>query len=235
MRVVELTADGIEAGYGHVQALRGVSVSVGRQGIVSVLGANGAGKTTLLKTIAGLIGPTRGKITYRGVEITRERPDEVVRHGIALVPEGRGILTRMTVLDNLRMGAYCRGDDKIDGDIEEMFDRFPILRERQGQYAGTLSGGQRQVLSIARALMSGPSLLLLDEPSMGLAPKAASAVFSMICEIHAKGTAVLLVEQNAVQALKISAYAYVLESGRGVLEGNAADLLNDMAIQKSYL
>ncbi len=233
--MVELTADGVEAGYGHVQALRGVSVSVSTHGIVSVLGANGAGKTTLLKAIAGLVEPSSGKILYRGIDITKERPDRIVRHGIALVPEGRGILTRMTVLDNLRMGAYCRSDGNINGDIEEMFNRFPILRERQGRYAGTLSGGQRQMLSIARALMSRPSLLLLDEPSMGLAPKAASAVFAMICEIHARGTAVLLVEQNAVQALKISAYAYVLESGAGVLQGSAEDLLKDRAIQKSYL
>jgi branched-chain amino acid transport system ATP-binding protein len=199
------------------------------------LGANGAGKTTLLKTIAGLIRPAKGKIVYRGIDITGERPDIVVRHGIALVPEGRGILTRMTVLENLKMGAYCRADKDIGDDIEAALDRFPILRERKDRYAGTLSGGQRQMLSIARALMSRPSLLLLDEPSMGLAPKAAGAVFAMIREIHDSGTAILLVEQNARQALKLSGYAYVLELGRCAAQGSAEDLLKDMAIEKSYL
>ncbi|XKI10473.1 ABC-type branched-chain amino acid transport system, ATPase component LivF [Sporosarcina sp. ANT_H38] len=221
--------------YDKIQALRSVDVTVKEGTIVTILGANGAGKTTMMNTIAGLLKPKEGSIHYLGKDVTGLRPDQLLRKGLALVPEGRGILASMTVLENLEMGAYHRNDDEVNTDLEKAMDRFPILRERQSQLGGTLSGGQQQMLAIARVIMSKPKLLLLDEPSMGLAPLIVADIFKIIKEINEAGTTVLLVEQNARQALKVADYGYVLETGKVVASGNAKELLQDDTIKKAYL
>lgn len=221
--------------YEKIQALNSVEVSVDEGSIVTIIGANGAGKTTLMNTIAGLLKAKKGTIEYLGENATNLRPDQLLRKGLALVPEGRGILASMTVLDNLEMGAYHRNDSEVDQDLEKVMERFPILKERKNQLGGTLSGGQQQMLAIARVIMSRPKLLLLDEPSMGLAPIIVADVFKIIKEINKGGTTVLLVEQNARQALKIADYGYVLETGKVVAEGEASKLLKDDTIQKAYL
>ena len=230
-----LKITGIETFYGKIQALKGVSLEVEQGKVVTILGANGAGKTTTMKTISGLLKPKRGKIEFLGEDITGLRPDQLLRKGIALVPEGRAILSSMTVLENLEMGAYHRNDKDIKKDIEEVMARFPILKERKEQLGGTLSGGQQQMLAIARALLSKPKLLLLDEPSMGLAPLIVADIFKMIREIKENGTTVLLVEQNAKQALKVADYGYVMETGKIIINGQAADLLEDTRIVEAYL
>lgn len=230
-----LKITGIETFYGKIQALKGVSLEVEQGKVVTILGANGAGKTTTMKTISGLLKPKRGTIEFLGEDITGLRPDQLLRKGIALVPEGRAILSSMTVLENLEMGAYHRNDKDIKKDIEEVMARFPILKERKEQLGGTLSGGQQQMLAIARALLSKPKLLLLDEPSMGLAPLIVADIFKMIREIKENGTTVLLVEQNAKQALKVADYGYVMETGKIIINGLATDLLEDTRIVEAYL
>lgn len=230
-----LKVEGISTYYGKIQALKSVSLEVKEGTIVTILGANGAGKTTTMNTISGLLHPKEGKIFFQNEDITKLEPFQLVRKGIALVPEGRAILTGMTVLENLEMGAYHRNDKEVKADLEMVMDRFPILRERKSQFGGTLSGGQQQMLAIARALMSKPKLLLLDEPSMGLAPLIVQDIFRIVKEINATGTTVLIVEQNARQALKIADYGYVLETGKVVAEGPAAQLLEDSSIKEAYL
>lgn len=230
-----LKVNGINAFYGKIQVLKSISLEVEEGSIVTILGANGAGKTTTMKTISGLLKPQAGSIQFQGQDVTGLRPDQLLRKGIALVPEGRQILSGMTVLENLEMGAYHRKDNEIDQDIKNVMERFPILEERQKQLGGTLSGGQQQMLAIARAILSKTKLLLLDEPSMGLAPLIVADIFKIIKEINEAGTTVLLVEQNARQALKISDYGYVLETGKMVAEGSSQKLLNDPRIMEAYL
>ncbi|MBG9446672.1 ABC transporter ATP-binding protein [Cytobacillus firmus] len=230
-----LKVNGINAFYGKIQVLKNISLEVEEGSIVTILGANGAGKTTTMKTISGMLKAQAGSIQFQGQDVTGLRPDQLLRKGIALVPEGRQILSGMTVLENLEMGAYHRKDNEIDQDIKNVMERFPILEERQKQLGGTLSGGQQQMLAIARAILSKPKLLLLDEPSMGLAPLIVADIFKIIKEINEAGTTVLLVEQNARQALKISDYGYVLETGKMVAEGSSEKLLNDPRIMEAYL
>ncbi len=230
-----LKITGIETFYGKIQALKGVSLEVEQGKVVTLLGANGAGKTTTMKTISGLLKPKHGTVEFLGEDITGMRPDQLLKKGIALVPEGRAILSSMTVMENLEMGAYHRSDKDIKSDIEEVMTQFPILKERSEQLAGTLSGGQQQMLAIARALLSKPKLLLLDEPSMGLAPLIVAEIFRMIREIKDEGTTVLLVEQNAKQALKVADYGYVMETGKVIIHGEAKDLLEDTRIVEAYL
>lgn len=230
-----LKVKGIETFYGKIQALKGVSLEVEQGQVVTLLGANGAGKSTTMKTISGLLKPKHGTVEFLGENITGLRPDQLLRKGIALVPEGRAILSTMTVMENLEMGAYHRSDKNIKKDIEEVMEQFPILKERSEQLGGTLSGGQQQMLAIARALLSKPKLLLLDEPSMGLAPLIVADIFKMIREIKATGTTVLLVEQNAKQALKVADYGYVMETGKVIINGEAKDLLEDARIVEAYL
>lgn len=230
-----LKVSGVSTSYGKIQVLKNISLEVEEGSIVTILGANGAGKTTTMKTISGLLKPEQGKIEFLGEDVTGLRPDQLLRKGIALVPEGRQILAGMTVMENLEMGAYHRKDNEVDSDIEKVMERFPILKEREKQLGGTLSGGQQQMLAIARAILSKPKLLLLDEPSMGLAPLVVLDIFKIIKEINQSGTTVLLVEQNARQALKISHVGYVLETGKIVAEGKTQDLLSDPRIMEAYL
>lgn len=230
-----LKISGIETYYGNIQALKGIDLEVPKGEVVTIIGANGAGKTTTMKTIAGLIKPRKGQIQFMGEDVTGLRPDQLVRKGISLVPEGRAILAKMTVLENLEMGAFQRNDADVKRDLERVMDRFPILRERKSQLGGTLSGGQQQMLAIARALMSKPKLLLLDEPSMGLAPLVVADIFKIIKEINQDGTTVLLVEQNVKQALKVAHKGYVLETGKMVLSGPSQVLLNDPKVKEAYL
>ncbi|MEH7123220.1 ABC transporter ATP-binding protein [Bacillus sp. JJ1503] len=230
-----LKVTNIETFYGKIQALKGINLEVEQGKIVTLLGANGAGKTTTMKTIAGLLKPQSGKIEFLGEDVTGLRPDQLLMKGISLVPEGRAILGSMSVMENLEMGAYQRKDHEIVKDIENVMDHFPILRERKDQLGGTLSGGQQQMLAIARALLSRPKLLLLDEPSMGLAPLIVADIFKIIKEIKDEGTTVLLVEQNAKQALKIADYGYVMETGKIIINGKASDLLADPRVVEAYL
>lgn len=222
--------------YGHVHALRGVSLKVDEGDIVALIGNNGAGKSTLLNTVSGLVRPSAGTIKFLGQRIDALSSAEIVRRGISQAPEGRRVFPQSSVLENLEMGAYTRNDgDNVGQDLDAMMDRFPILRERKGQLAGTLSGGEQQMLTIARALMSRPKLIMLDEPSLGLMPTLVKEVFEIISEIHADGTTILLVEQNARKALAVADQAYVLESGRIVLEGPADELRHMDQIRKAYL
>lgn len=223
------------AGYGSIKALKSIDLSVPAGAIVSLIGANGAGKTTAMKTVMGLVRPSTGRILFKDREITGRSVHEVVRQGISLVPEGRSILAQMTVLENLEMGAYLRKDQAVGNDLAKVFARFPILEERKQQLGGTLSGGQQQMLAIGRALMARPKLLLLDEPSMGLAPLIVADIFRVIQEISNDGTTILLVEQNVRQALKIAHYAYVMETGRIVLEGSAAEVSTNPKVMEAYL
>jgi len=227
----------IESSYGPVQAIRGVSLEVRKGDIVTVLGANGAGKTTILKTISGIIDPQKGTVWFDGEEIQKKNPDWIVRRGISHVPEGREVFALLSVRENLLMGAYTRKDrDAVPADIERMYNYFPILRERQNQEAGQLSGGQQQMLAIARALMSKPKLLLLDEPSLGLSPKLVKEIFEIIKRVNAEeGTTMLLVEQNAKIALETADYGYVLEVGRVVMQDSRERLLEKEDIKEFYL
>ncbi|AMB99851.1 ABC transporter ATP-binding protein [Aerococcus urinaehominis] len=230
-----LKIDQVQAGYGNIIALKEISLAVEAGQIVSLIGANGAGKSTLMKTIMQVIKPKSGQVTFMDQSLTSLPTYKVVDAGIALVPEGRQILESMTVLENLEMGAFQRTDDEIDQDIEKIFSQFPILKERQKQLGGTLSGGQQQMLAIGRALMSRPQLLLLDEPSMGLAPLVVKEIFEVIQQINQGGMTVLLVEQNASKALEIADYAYVMETGKIVLEGAGPDLAADPRVKAAYL
>jgi branched-chain amino acid transport system ATP-binding protein len=223
------------AGYGNIQALKSVDLSVPAGSVVSLIGANGAGKTTTMKVIMGLIRADSGDVLFQGKSLRGTPVHEVVGKGISLVPEGRNILARMTVLENLEMGAYQRHDSEIFKDIQKIFERFPILEERRAQLGGTLSGGQQQMLAIGRALMSRPKLLLLDEPSMGLAPLVVADIFRVIQEISQTGTTILLVEQNVRQALKIADYAYVMETGKIVIHGQASQIIHDPRVMEAYL
>ena len=226
----------IHTRYGKVECLKGISFVVREGEIVALLGANGAGKTTVLKTISGLIRPASGEVLFRGKFISSLSAQSIVRLGIAHVPEGRKIFQRLDVLENLELGAFVRRDfGEIRKDLEEIFELFPILKKRLRQKAGTLSGGEQQMLAIGRGLMSRPSILLLDEPSLGLAPLLVSGIFKMIEAVHRKGMTILLVEQNARMALKVADRAYVLETGQMALEGAAADVRNNPAVQGAYL
>ncbi|MEG6522123.1 ABC transporter ATP-binding protein [Desulfotomaculum sp. 1211_IL3151] len=231
-----LELNDLHVSYGAIRALKGISCQVAEGQIVALIGANGAGKTTTLRTISGLIRPQLGTITYKGQPITKMPPHQIVSLGICQVPEGRRVFTRMTVMENLEMGAYIRKDKVgVKEDIKKVFERFPRLEERKNQLSGTLSGGEQQMLAMGRALMSRPQVLLMDEPSMGLAPMLVREIFSIIKEINQTGTTILLVEQNAHMALSISHRAYVLETGEIVLSGPAADLANNPEVQKAYL
>jgi branched-chain amino acid transport system ATP-binding protein len=227
----------VESSYGPVQALRGVTLSVPEGKIVTVLGANGAGKTTTLKTISGIIDPLKGQVKFRGQEIQGQSPDRIVRAGIVHVPEGREVFPLLSVEDNLKMGAYTRRDhDGIAQDLSAVFGYFPILRERARQEAGQLSGGQQQMLAIARALLARPAVILMDEPSLGLSPKLTAEIFDIVLRINReRGATILLVEQNAHMALKIADYGYVLEVGRIVMEDTGARLAEKPDIQEFYL
>ena len=230
-----LEVRGLATAYGSIRAIKGIDLAVPEGRIGCIIGANGAGKTTLLKTISGLLRPAAGTMTFLGEDITALSPAQIVRRGIVLVPEGRAILSRMTVLENLEMGAYQRRDGRVREDIEATMERFPVLKERRNLAGGSLSGGEQQMLAIGRALLAKPNLLLLDEPSLGLAPLIVSRVFRIIREINREGMTVLLVEQNVRQALKVSDYAYVLETGKIVHEGPSPELLDDPKIKESYL
>jgi branched-chain amino acid transport system ATP-binding protein len=230
-----LTVMGLRAGYGKIEVLHDVDLSVDRGQIVALIGANGAGKTTLMKTICGLIRPSAGSIEFAGKSIVHRQPHKIVALGLSQVPEGRAILKRMTVLDNLRMGAFTRRDGQIGTDIDAVFERFPALGARRHKLAVTLSGGEQQMLAIGRALVARPSLLLLDEPSLGLAPKLITQIFLILRELQKEGKTVLLVEQNARQALQIATRGYVMERGRIALSGSGQELLNTPEVQQTYL
>ena len=222
--------------YGVIQALKGISFEVEQGDVVALIGANGAGKTTTLHTITGLLPSKAGNITFEGTDITHVPGYKLVSMGIAHVPEGRRVFASLTVLQNLKMGAYTRNDKKeIEDTIEMIYKRFPRLKERKNQLAGTLSGGEQQMLAMGRALMSKPRIILMDEPSMGLSPIFVNEIFDIIKEVSESGTTVLLVEQNAKKALSIADRAYVLETGSITLEGKADDLLHDESVQKAYL
>ncbi len=222
--------------YGGIQALQNINLTVNAGEVVTLIGANGAGKSTTLRAISRLINPRSGQIVYQGRDITRRPPHEVVRLGIAHSPEGRRVLARQTVLDNLELGAYTRSNSaEVKADLDRQFEIFPRLAERRLQLAGTLSGGEQQMLALARALMSRPKLLLLDEPSLGLAPAIVREIFSIIRDLRATGVTILLVEQNAKLALESGDRGYVLEAGRITLTGQAANLLNDDQVRKAYL
>ena len=231
-----LALQGLALAYGGIQAVKGIDLTVGAGELVCLIGANGAGKTTTLKGICGLLPARSGKVRYAGDDITGRRPFELVRRGLVMVPEGRGVFGGLTIEENLAMGAYIRDDRAAIGqDIERVFTLFPRLKERRRQTAGTLSGGEQQMLAIGRALMSRPKLLLLDEPSMGLAPLMVQKVFETIIAVSREGVTMLLVEQNARLALEVSDRAYVLESGEITLEGEAAKLLHDPKVRAAYL
>jgi len=231
-----LKLENVETYYGNIHALKNISLDINGGEIVTVIGANGAGKTTTLKTICGLVHATSGKIYFNGNDITNLDTADIVEAGIAMVPEGRRIFPRMTVLENLQLGAYLnKNREEIKKDLEKVFELFPILKNRLKQIAGTLSGGEQQMLAIGRALMAKPKLLLLDEPSMGLAPMIVSNIFEIIKEINRKGTTILLVEQNAQMALSIADKGYVIETGKIVLQDTAENLLNNEEVKKAYL
>ena len=234
-----LDLQGVNAFYGTIQALKNISIKVGAGDIVSIIGANGSGKTTLLKTISGVIQSKSGAIWYQGTNIIQYSPVKIVSQGISQVPEGRQLFTHLTVLDNLHLGAYLYQNRKCKKEIEEKLDwvyqLFPVLRDRSKQLAGTMSGGEQQMVAIARALMSRPKLLILDEPSMGLAPLIVHEIFRVIRRLNDQGTTILLVEQNARAALQIARYGYVLETGTVALEGPVQELLADEKVRHAYL
>ncbi len=222
--------------YGMIQAIKGVSFEVNEGEVIALIGANGAGKTTILHTITGLLEAKEGSVWFDGKDITKTPAHKIVTMGMAHVPEGRRVFANLSVLQNLKMGAYTRKDkNEIEEALKTVYKRFPRLEERQNQLAGTLSGGEQQMLAMGRALMSHPRIILMDEPSMGLSPIFVNEIFDIIKKVSASGTTVLLVEQNAKKALSISDRAYVLETGKIVLEGNADDLLNNDSIKKAYL
>ena len=231
-----LILEDVTAHYGSVQALKGISLSIKQGEIVTIIGANGAGKTTTLKAICGLVKTTSGKISFQGKNITNKHTADIIEVGIAMVPEGRRVFPRMTVNENLRLGAYLnKSKQEIMQDMERVFELFPLLKDRLRQIAGTLSGGEQQMLAIGRALMARPKLLLLDEPSMGLAPKIVENIFEIITTINQEGTTILLVEQNAQMALSIACKGYVIETGKIVIEDTAQNLLNNEKVKKAYL
>ncbi len=220
--------------YGGIEAVKGISLSIEEGKIVTLIGANGAGKSTTLKSISGLVRPRSASILYRGRELFGKTPDQIVKEGIVLVPEGRRVFANLTVKENLRIGAYLR-QDSLSEDFEHVFQLFPRLREREWQLAGTLSGGEQQMLAVARALMARPQLIMMDEPSLGLAPLVVQDIFKIIRTINEQGITVLLIEQNANMALKIADRAYVLETGRITLSGTGAELLENEQVKEAYL
>ncbi len=230
-----LRVNDIHVYYGAIHAIKGISLEVYENEIVTLIGANGAGKTTTLNTISGLLKPRQGTIELNGAPIQNVSANKMVFKGLALCPEGRRIFQHMTVRENLEMGAFSRPNTEIEGSLEEMFQRFPRLKEREKQIAGTLSGGEQQMLAMARALMSRPKLLMLDEPSMGLAPILVEQIFDIITELHEGGATILLVEQNAQMALRVANRAYVMETGLITMQGPAQELLHNDAVQKAYL
>lgn len=229
-----LKVNDIHVYYGKIHAVKGVSFEVGQGEIVSLIGANGAGKSTALKTISGLLHPKQGSIEFMGKDITKLEPNKIVRLGLAQVPEGRRVFAHMSVMENIEMGAYILGCVPEEA-VEDVFSRFPRLKERSRQEAGTLSGGEQQMLAMARALMSKPKLIMMDEPSMGLSPILVEQIFSIIAELRQSGATILLVEQNANKALKITDRAYVLETGRITLSGSGRELLESEDVKKAYL
>jgi branched-chain amino acid transport system ATP-binding protein len=230
-----LQLEDVHTYYGHIHALQGVAIEVRQGEIVTLIGANGAGKTTTLKTISGLLHPREGRVVFEGADVSRTAAHTLVRTGIGHAPEGRRIFSRLTVQENLQMGAFTRNQKEIGPDLERVLTLFPRLRERIHQQGGTLSGGEQQMLAIGRALMSRPRLLLLDEPSLGLAPILVQQIFSIIREINGQGTTILLVEQNAKQALNVANRAYVLQTGHVVLTGPAAEVEQNESVRKAYL
>ena len=225
----------LRVAYGRIEAVRGLSFSVGAGEVVALIGSNGAGKSTTLRTLSGLLRPTAGEVRFEGERIERLPAHEIVARGIAHAPEGRRLFPRMTVQENLDLGAYRRRDGAVTADLTRVFELFPILAERRSQAAGTLSGGEQQMLAIGRALMSRPRLLMLDEPSMGLSPIMMRTIFTTLAELKEAGTTLLLVEQNAQAALKLADHGHVLETGRIVLSGTAGDLLRNDEVRKAYL
>lgn len=229
-----LSIQDLRVSYGGIEAVKGISFEVPKGDIVTLIGANGAGKSTTLRTIAGLVRPRSGTIKFMGEDITGRDPTSIVRRGITMVPEGRRIFPNLTVLENLRMGAYVRSDDLGD-DIDWVYNLFPRLKERSWQVGGTLSGGEQQMLAVGRALMSRPKLMMMDEPSLGLAPLIVQNIFSIIREINKQGVTILLIEQNANMALKTARTGYVLETGRITLSGPGGELLENAAVKAAYL
>ena len=234
MNDVILSIHDLSVNYGGIEAVKGISFDVHEGEIVTLIGANGAGKSSTLRTIAGLVKPSGGTINFRGDNITGRDATTIVKKGITLVPEGRHIFPDLTVLENLKVGAYLRNDD-ISGDIQWVYDLFPRLRERSWQAGGTLSGGEQQMLAVGRALMARPKLIMMDEPSLGLAPLVVRDIFEIIRQINRQGVSILLIEQNANMALKVADSAYVMESGCITLSGAGKDLLNNEAVKKAYL
>ena len=231
-----LTLKSVQAGYGRLTVLKGISLHVRPGEVVTLIGGNGAGKSTTLRAISGLLPPARGEIEFNGADLTRLPPERIVTLGLALVPEGRRVFASLSVTANLELGAFHRRDQKqARRDLEAIRERFPLLKERASQPAGTLSGGEQQILAICRALMSRPRLLMLDEPSMGLAPRMVSQVYDILRELKDEGTTLLLIEQNARAALKLADRGYVLETGRIILDGSAAELRDDPEVQRAYL
>ncbi|HEX5752754.1 MAG TPA: ABC transporter ATP-binding protein [Archangium sp.] len=231
-----LTVDGVKVSYGAIQALKGVTLKVGKGEVVALIGANGAGKTSTLRAVSGMLKPVGGRISFGGEDTTGAKAHTLVPRGMAHAPEGRGIFPNLTVLENLELGAYLRSDaDGIAADLEKSYALFPKLKERRKQLAGTLSGGEQQMLAIARALLSRPKLLLLDEPSLGLAPQVTETIFRNLRDVNAAGVSILLVEQNAHLALNFAHYGYVLETGEVVMEGPGKALLESPEIRKAYL
>lgn len=231
-----LEIENLHVAYGSIQALRGISLQVEAGELVTIVGSNGAGKSTTLLTLSGILRPSNGSIRFEGRDLSRAAPQEIVRRGISHCPEGRLIFGRLSVAENLILGAYHRQDKaEIQRDIERIYDLFTVLAERKRQAAGTLSGGEQQMLAIGRALMSRPRVLLLDEPSLGLAPKLVEVIFNVIQDLHRQGVTILLVEQNAFQALRVANRAYVLETGKIRLAGLAADLIDNPLVRSAYL
>ena len=230
-----LKVTGLKVAYGGIQAVKGVSFEVHEGELVSLIGANGAGKTTTLKAITGIQPSAGGDIEYLGKSIKGQGPWDLVKQGLVMVPEGRGTFTRMTITENLQMGAFVRNDNEIEADIDKVFAIFPRLKERRHQLAGTMSGGEQQMLAMGRALMAKPKVLLLDEPSMGLSPIMVDKIFEVVNDIHQRGTTVLLVEQNASRALQLASRGYVMDSGEVTMSGDAKQLLNDPKVRAAYL
>jgi len=230
-----LKVTGLKVAYGGIQAVKGVSFEVFEGELVSLIGANGAGKTTTLKAITGIQPSVGGDIEYLGRSIKGQGPWDLVKQGLVMVPEGRGTFTRMTITENLQMGAFIRNDSQVDADIDKVFAIFPRLKERRHQLAGTMSGGEQQMLAMGRALMAKPKVLLLDEPSMGLSPIMVDKIFEVVDDIHKRGTTVLLVEQNASRALQLASRGYVMDSGEVTMSGDAKQLLNDPKVRAAYL
>lgn len=230
-----LEVQGLKVAYGGIQAVKGVSFEVREGELVSLIGANGAGKTTTLKAVTGVQAVADGEIRYMGRSIRGQGAWDLVRQGLVMVPEGRGTFTRMTIFENLQMGAFVRNDAQVQDDIDKVFAIFPRLKERARQLAGTMSGGEQQMLAMGRALMARPKLLLMDEPSMGLSPIMVDKIFEVVADIHARGTTVLLVEQNASRALTLANRGYVMDSGEITMGGPARELLSDPRVQEAYL